>query len=249
MAWNKKFLISENVDVRPMVVQNNTPSNNYYVLRYGADRTILVKNEAYDYRWVAPATKPDWLYLSLISDESWHLHQDLIDYLQQNREIKLVFQPGTFHFKWGVEKLAKIYELTNLIVLNREEAVGVTGKPYDSIPSLAEALHALGPKRVVITDGTNGSYVSHNGKIVTVPNYPDPAPPLDRTGAGDAFAATVVAALALGKDSDASLLWAPINSMSVVQKIGAQAGLLKADEINKYMNTAPDWYKVGEFKE
>lgn len=242
------YLSSEHIDTAPMVLQKKTSSNVYYVLRYGADRTILVKNEAYTYAWKKPATKPDWIYLSLISADSWRLHQDLLDYLKENKDVRLAFQPGTFHFKWGVEKLKDIYKRSYIVVMNREEAVDVTGKSYDSLHDLADGLHALGPEVVVITDGPNGSYASYEGKMVQIPNYPDPAPPLDRTGAGDAFASTIVAALAQGESIDTALSWAPINSMSVVQKLGAQAGLLERKEVEKYLAEAPKWYKAEEYK-
>jgi sugar/nucleoside kinase (ribokinase family) len=75
-----------------------------------------------------------------------------------------------------------------------------------------------------------------------MPIYPDPKPPYDRTGAGDSFASTFTAAIMKGADLEGALLWAPINSMSVVQKVGAQAGLLSEHEINHYIRTAPDWY-------
>jgi sugar/nucleoside kinase (ribokinase family) len=231
-----------------MVIQKNSLSSVYYVLRYGADRTILVKNEDYSYKWVKPKTKPDWIYLSLISPNSWPLHLDLLDYLDDHADVKLAFQPGTFHFKWGVEKLKKVYKRSHIVVLNREEAVDVTGESYDSIRGLATALHALGPKLVVITDGPNGSYASDGTKVVQIPNYPDPAPPYDRTGAGDAFASTIVASLALGNDFETAISWAPINSMNVVQHLGAQKGLLSQKEIHKLLEAAPEWYKAEEYK-
>ena len=240
------YLINGRIDVAPLVKQPDAVSNTYYVLRYGADRTILVKNEAYDYRWIDPATEPGWVYLSLISADSWQLHEDMLAYLEAHPAVRLAFQPGTFHFKWGVEKLANIYKRSHIVVMNREEAVDVTGKSYDNLRELADALHALGPEVVVITDGPSGSYASHDGKLYKVPNYPDPAPPIDRTGAGDAFASTIVAALALGETIDTALTWAPINSMSVVQQLGAQAGLLHPDDIQKYLTEAPDWYKAEE---
>lgn len=240
------YLHSEQIDTSPVSVQQGIKSNYYYVLRYGADRTILVRNEDYDYAWQEPAQVPDWIYLSLISESSWQLHEDLLRYLDEHPDTKLAFQPGTFHFQWGAEKLARVYARAHIVVMNREEAVDVTGKSYDSLRDLADALHALGPKVVVITDGPNGSYASYDGKLVTIPNYPDPAPPLDRTGAGDAFASTIVAALAHGKDMDTALTWAPINSMSVVQKLGAQAGLLRRNEIDRYLHTAPADYAVKE---
>lgn len=242
------YLHTEQIDTTPMSVQAGINSNYYYVLRYGADRTILVRNENYDYTWHEPQAAPDWIYLSLISQSSWQLHEDLLDYLEAHPETKLAFQPGTFHFEWGAEKLARVYARSHIVVMNREEAVDVTGKPYDSLRELADGLHALGPKIVVITDGPSGSYASYDGKLVTIPNYPDPAPPVDRTGAGDAFASTIVAALAHGESMDAALTWAPINSMSVVQKLGAQAGLLRKNEIKRYLQTAPADYRPQELQ-
>lgn len=128
--------------------------------------------------------------------------------------------------------------------MNREEAVDVTGKSYDSLRDLANGLHDLGPQIVVITDGPNGSYASYDWKFVTIPNYPDPGPPVDRTGAGDAFASTIVAALALGESMDTALTWAPINSMNVVQEVGAQTGLLSVDKIKEHLKKAPEDYRV-----
>jgi sugar/nucleoside kinase (ribokinase family) len=240
------YLHGENVDTSTMMAHEGMKSNYYYVLRYGADRTILVKNEDYDYFWVAPEKTPDWIYLSLISEASWQLHEDLLAYLEAHPDTKFAFQPGTFHFEWGAEKLAKIYARSYIVVMNREEAVDVTGKSYDSLKDLADGLHDLGPKIVVITDGPNGSYASYDGKLVTIPNYPDPAAPVDRTGAGDAFASTIVAALALGESIETALTWAPINSMNVVQHLGAQAGLLKRDDIDRLLASAPKDYRAKE---
>lgn len=243
-----EYLHHETVDTDTMLVQKNTKSNYYYVLRYGADRTILVKNEEYDYSWQEPTEVPDWIYLSLISDTAWQLHEDMLSYLEKHPETKLAFQPGTFHFEWGAQKLARVYERSHIVVMNREEAALVTGKSMQSIADLADALHTLGPKIVVITDGPDGSYASHDGTIIKMPNYPDPAPPTDRTGAGDAFASTIVAALAMGQPIETALRWAPINSMSVVQQIGAQAGLLHLPEIEKYLNQAPQDYEAEELQ-
>lgn len=258
MAWlgddvpgkeSLEHLRSENVDTDYMVTQMGSKSSYWYVLRFGSDRTMLVRSEPYDYKWKVPEVKPDWVYLSYIGKESWPLHEDLATYLEQNPDIKLAFQPGSFHFEWGVEKLKRIYARSHIVVMNREEAVSVTGRSYDSLRELANGLHELGPQIVVITDGPNGSYASYDWKLVTIPNYPDPAPPLDRTGAGDAFASTIVAALAMGESMDTALLWAPINSMNVVQQLGAQAGLLSKDKILDYLKSAPEDYKVTEIKD
>lgn len=258
MAWlgddvpgkeSLEHLASEGVNTSQMITEPGMKSSYWYVLRYQSDRTMLVKSEKYTYKWKAPLIEPEWIYLSYIGADSWPLHEQLVEYLGEHPNVKLVFQPGTFHFKWGVEKLKDIYAHSYLVVMNREEAMDVTGKPYDNLHDLANGIHELGPKIAVITDGPNGSYASYDGRLVTIPNYPDPAPPLDRTGAGDAFASTIVAALAQGKTMDEALTWAPINSMNVVQKLGAQAGLLHQDEIKEWLAKAPAEYIVKEIAE
>ena len=98
-------------------------------------------------------------------------------------------------------------------------------------------------KIVVITDGTKGAYAYDGQDAWFMPPYPDPLPPYERTGAGDAFSSTFVAGLAMGKTIEEALMMAPINSMSVVQKIGAQEGLLTLLELEKYLERAPEDYK------
>lgn len=237
------YLGSEHVDTSTISVTEGMKSNYWYVLRYGAERTILVKQEAYDYTWQEPEQVPDWIYLSALDGASWNLHVQLLDYLSAHSDTKLVFQPGTFHFKWGAEKLAEIYARSYLVCMNKEEAADVTGRDLDDLEDLFDGLHNLGPEVVVITDGPKGSYASDGKKIISIPNYPDPKPPLDRTGAGDAFASTITTALAQGESLETALSWAPINSMNVCQHLGAQAGLLDKEAILKLLDTAPDDYK------
>lgn len=243
-----EHLRSEKVDTASMVLEQDKATSYWYVLCFNADRTMLVKSEKYRYEWRDPAVKPDWIYLAYLGEDSWPLHEGLLDYLERNPDVKFALQPGTFQFKWGLEKMAPLYSKTNIVLMNREEAMDVTGLPYDSITNLANGLHGLGPETVVITDGPNGSYASQSGRVVTIPNYPDPAPPVERTGAGDAFSSTFVAAIASGESLETALAWSPINSMNVVQHVGAQKGLLSLDEIKSYLASAPADYVVKEFQ-
>jgi sugar/nucleoside kinase (ribokinase family) len=77
-----------------------------------------------------------------------------------------------------------------------------------------------------------------------MPVYPHT--PVEATGAGDAFASTVVSALILGKTLHEALSWAPINSMSVVQQVGAQKGLLTREKLEEYLKNAPEEYKLSK---
>ena len=155
-----------------------------------------------------------------------------------------MFQPGTFQIKLGPEKLKEVYENTEIFFCNKEEAQEILGSDDQDVPSLIRKFKGLGPNMPVITDGPKGAYVVDNDdQAWHMPMYPDPAPPVDRTGAGDSFSSTFTAAIALGKTPAEALSWGPINSMSVVQHIGAQAGLLSMDKLQEYLKNPPDFYK------
>ncbi len=48
----------------------------------------------------------------------------------------------------------------------------------------------------------------------------------------------------MGKTVETALTWAPINSMSVVQSVGAQKGLLDQPTIQFFLDKAKADYKV-----
>ncbi|MGI9028226.1 MAG: carbohydrate kinase family protein [Candidatus Saccharimonadales bacterium] len=233
------------VDNRFVHINPEKVSNYHYVLWYKNERTILVKHEEYDYHWphLKPKETPKWLYFSSISKNAMDYHDDVVEWLQHNPGVKLAFQPGTFQMEAGVERLRPVYERSELVALNREEAVYVTGGNYDDLHGLFNKLHELGPKIVLISDGPDGSYASDGENRFKMPIYPDPAPPVERTGAGDAFTSTFVAAIIKGNTVDGALQWAPISSMNVVQHVGAQAGLLTEKELADLLQKAPEWYK------
>jgi sugar/nucleoside kinase (ribokinase family) len=100
----------------------------------------------------------------------------------------------------------------------------------------------LGPKVVVITDGPAGAYASDGMNQYFMPPYPDPKPPISRTGAGDAFSTGFFCGLVYGLSIYDALRWAPIESMHVVQFFGAQTGLLSKPALIKLLKQSPKNY-------
>ncbi len=248
-------LKSNNVDTSLVQVEDGVKTNYHYVLKYGADRTILIKHEPFTYNFekaVKDSNVPAWIYLSSVSEQTEKYHEQIADYLEANPEIKVTFQPGTFQMKMGTEKLARLYKRTEIFVCNVEEAERILGVQPPSedmtskIKNLMSEIHKLGPKIVCITDGPKGAYASNGEKNYFMPIYPDPKEPISRTGAGDAFASTFTSAMALGKSVEEALTWAPINSMSVVQYVGAQTGLLTREKLEEYLKNAPEDYKPNK---
>lgn len=235
-------LKKENVDAGFVVVHGGNKTNHHFVLWYEDDRTILVKHEKYEYR-LREFGEPKWVYLSSLGENSLPFHYDLEKYLNAHPNIKLAFQPGTFQMKFGKEALAGIYKRADVFFCNKEEVQRIFETDESHVPKLLKIVSAFGPKLVVITDGVKGAYTYDGKEILFMPPYPDPKPPLERTGAGDAFSSTFISALALGMNIRDALKWAPINPMSVVQQVGARAGLLTRKELEAYLPKAPADYE------
>lgn len=222
-------------------MHNGKKSNYHFVLWHKAERTILIKHEEYEY--VMPDIgNPNWVYFSSVGEDSMQYHHDIANYFREHTKIKLAFQPGTFQIKLGYEKLKDLYEQTEVFFCNKEEARLILKAEIDDVPTLTREMGKLGPKISVVTDGPNGAFAFDGTNVWFMPPYPDPAPPYERTGAGDSFSSTFTSALALGKSVDEALMWGPINSMSVVQKIGAQEGLLTRERLEEYLKNAPKDY-------
>lgn len=234
----------EGVDTKYVAVNDGIPTNHHYVLWYGAERTILIRHETYPYLIPEKFEAPKWIYLSSVGEHSEPFHDALAEWIGAHTGTKLAFQPGTFQMQMGKERLTAVYKCSELVACNKEETERILEIGETDIRELLKKMHDLGPKIVLITDGPNGAYASNGSEMLKVPMYPDPKPPLDRTGAGDAMSSTFVAALALGMSLADALLWGPINSMSVVQEIGAQKGLLTRATLEQYLANAPTDYRV-----
>ena len=241
-----KALKDQGINTDYVKIHKGKQSNYHYVLRYGPERTILVKHTEWDYKFPEISVGPKYMYFSSVAENALPFHGEIARFIKNHHETKLVFQPGTFQIKLGREKLKEMYEACEIFFCNKQEAQKILETNENDMKTLLKMMHEAGPTIPVITDGPDGAYAYDNGTSWFIPMYPDPAPPVDRTGAGDAFSSTFTSALALGKSIPEALQWGPINSMSVVQHVGAQEGLLTREELEAYLAKRPDFYEAKE---
>ena len=241
------------LDYMEKVVGKHT--NYHYVLWFESQRTILVKHETFEYTVPTIAVPPKWLYLSSLGENSLPYHKAWLDKLKQWPDTKLAFQPGTYQINFSKDQnwwdnhstdFEELYKRTDIFFCNKEEAEKILKKEAGSdMRDLLKAIQALGPKTVVITDDTRGCYaIDEAGATFHCPRYPDPRPPYEITGAGDALASTTVAALILGKPLEEALRWGATNASAVLQEIGAQKGLLSLDQLQKNLSKPPAAFAV-----
>lgn len=228
-----EYFKKEGLDTAHVRMHDGIPTNYHFVLSYNAERTILVKHEKYPYALPRGCEKTKTLYLSSLGDGTEAYHEEISDFMETYPDTFLAFQPGTFQIKLGVEKLVSIYKNTNLFFANKEEYQRILGPKCatSDVAHLLEAMRELGPKVAILTDGRDGAYALEDGGIIHVPMFPDPAPPVERTGAGDAFASTTATYMTLGMPLKDAMLRGTINAAYVVQEIGAQKGLLTKEHL------------------
>lgn len=236
-------LKNDGVDISFVKINPDKSTNYHYVLWYEMERTILQKHSEWQQK-LPDIGNPKWIYLTSLGEHTLDYHREIAEYLKKHPKIKMAFQPGIFQIKFGKDALKEIYKNAEVFFCNVEEARTILGNDEYDIKNQIKAIAALGPKKVFITDGIKGAYAYDSLKpneVLFIPIYPHE--PFERTGAGDAFASTIVAALALGKSMEEALMWGPINAMSVTLQVGAQKGLLSREQLEEYLKKAPEDYK------
>ena len=223
----KDKLKTEGVDTRYVIENKGMESNLSTVINFQGERTILVYHQSWKYR-LPDLEKSKWVYYTSVSHSftETNLNGQLEQYLQRTNS-KLLYNPGTYQIKAGIKKNPRLLSLTELFVVNLEEAKRILyGKDDLDTPvkKLLNGIADLGPKMVVITDGGEGSFGFDGDNYYQIGLFP--AKVLEMTGAGDAYATGVLSGLFFGKDLKEAMRWGACNGASVVEQIGPQAGLL-----------------------
>jgi sugar/nucleoside kinase (ribokinase family) len=127
--------------------------------------------------------------------------------------------------------------MSEVLLLNRHEAcelTGVEGSPKKQL----RALHDLGPKNVVMTDGMRGSYAFDGQRFLRTGVLAMPV--VDRTGAGDGYSATLVTALQLERPLTVAMAWGTVQAAYVVTVFGATPGLLTRRRLQVEVDSHPE---------
>lgn len=230
----KNKLKDEKVDPRYIIVEKEMPSNHHVVLDFKGERTILVYHQPWEYN-LPDLEKSKWVYFTSLSPSftKSNLVNQLTQYIERTN-ARLLFNPGTFQIKEGIKKNPRLLSLTEIFIVNLEEAKIILG--YDEadtvIPrELLKKILDLGPRKVIITDGENGSYGADAEDYYQLDVFP--ARIVEMTGAGDAFATGVLSGLFYGKILPEAMRWGAVNGAAVIEQIGPQAGLLTYKEMQK----------------
>jgi sugar/nucleoside kinase (ribokinase family) len=236
----------ERVNTNLVHIDNLTETNRNYILWYGADRTIFVRHQNFNYHWphLRPSEVPAWIYLTSVGSNSLEYENQILEWLEENPAVHLAFRPGTAQLEAGAAGLAHLCARSEVLILAEDDAKAFVGEGSKETDDLLGELLALGSRSVVLADRDGGARAADGEHHYVVPPFPDSTPVYERTGADDAFAATIVAGLIIGLPLEHALRRAPINAMSVKHEIGAQTGLLHEKALARYLDEAPGEFAV-----
>ena len=212
-----------------------SPSGERTILNYRGASEFLKKSDT-----ALSKIKSRWAY---ISPGRIHLEviQALLRNLKKNRTL-VAMNPSKYYIQLGLKRFKPILDKLDVVIINREEASYLTRRKYEDEKGIFKKFDELANCLAIMTEGPKGVLVSDGKTVYKAGTYKEKRV-VDRTGAGDAFGSGFIASLAQAtkKNDYRSCIQDPrviesaiklgsANATSVVEKIGAQAGILTKKE-------------------
>lgn len=213
-----------------LLQKENGPSNFSVSLNFAGERTLFTYHAKREYQ-LPQIPKADWVYLTSMGDRWQKAYEGVCDFVKKEK-VKLAFNPGSHQLEGDAGLLAEVLSLATVLFINKKEGQEILGEEVDSPEEILTKLKKRGPKIISLTDGANGSWaITDEGKVFSLGIFPCKI--IERTGAGDAYSAGFLGGLISGLEVDEAMRWGAVNAASVIEKVGAQTGLLTVEEIKK----------------
>lgn len=224
-----------------IVFEENKSSNLSVVIAYQGERTILVYHQKWAYG-LPKLLRSKWLYFGSLSES--FTDSNIVDEVYHHVDktgTNLAFAPGTFQLRADIKRYRHFLEKCDLLIMNLQEAKQVLDIDKTDILNTRDILSKLlllGPKMAVITDGEHGSYATDGQKYLKIGIFPIKL--VEKTGAGDAYAAAFITALINDRPIEEAMVWGTVNASHVIQEVGAQNGLMDREEIEGHKRAVPE---------
>lgn len=261
-GWQIKRDLEKKGIATELVFFTKTKRTNYSViLGTENERTILTYRGASEelkkknIPWRKLKTK--WFYLAPFSGKLAGFWESVLIFAKR-KGIKVAMNPGSTQLMFSREKLKKLLNLADVLILNQEEASLATGVSYNKEEEIFETLDSWVRGICIMTKGPLGGVLS-DGKYLYNFGILKEKKIVDRTGTGDAFGSGFLTGLLKSQKSkvpegkpvvsygagksqksiEYAIQFGSANATGCLQKFGAKNGLLKKGE---------SIYKFGKIK-
>ncbi|MBI2065122.1 MAG: carbohydrate kinase family protein [Candidatus Yanofskybacteria bacterium] len=221
-------LESEGIDTRYFQKHDDDYTAYSVILVHpGGERTIMsYKGEGQHFdaaKIPFEELRSKWFFLDSLGG-NYDVLEGLVNHAVKNN-IKLATNPGGKELAHGLEKLKPLLKHFSIVIMNQEEAAGLSGIDYKNEQEIFKFMDEIIGGIFVMTRGPEGVVVS-DGKDIYSAGVPD-SPVVERTGAGDSFSSGFVVEYIRSGDISKAIQFATANASSVVTQYGSKAGILK----------------------
>jgi ribokinase len=229
-----KGLLAENVDTESIIRKGE--SSFAVGINFQDDRTLFIHHIKREHNFPYERLDGRLVFLTSLGDD-WHRVYENIVSKKRDGNFILAVNPGTPQITEGRRGVSDILEVSDMLFVNKEEAQAILTTTEDDPDRILSLLCSLGPKMAVMMDGESGSYVRSDDRTYFLASTKCEV--VEKTGAGDSWTTGFLASYLAGNDIALSMKWGNANAVSVIGRIGAQAGLLAKDMLEKRSGETP----------
>ncbi|MDP2638182.1 MAG: carbohydrate kinase family protein, partial [Candidatus Levybacteria bacterium] len=225
-------LSNEKVNTANVIQTNGQQSSFSTIINHKGERTIFSEHVKRSHNFNFDNVSTKWVYLTSIGEDWKNAYQKTVDFVKRTNSL-LAFNPGTLQINGDMKDIKNVLFQTNVLFVNKEEAQALLKNSDQNMQTILKKLQKHGPKIIAITDGKDGSYsIDEKGNIIKGKIFE--AKVVEKTGAGDSYSCGFLGAIIQGKSIQESMTWGSLNSASVIEKVGSQAGLLYKADFDRY---------------
>ena len=193
------------------------------ILHYGGTTAMLGHSKI---KFDGLRTK--WFYVSSLHSDAALLGK--IAAHSKKIGAKIAFNPGHKELSLGLPELGRILGRVDVLLLNVEEALKLTGSAdvHRNLRKLSEFANFI-----AITEGKHGAHATDGKGAYFMRPYDVEV--VDVTGAGDAFGSAFAAAVMKGKGAEEALRWGTANASAEVMHLGTKNTILSESGIKKFI--------------
>ncbi|GDX62218.1 5-dehydro-2-deoxygluconokinase [Candidatus Levyibacteriota bacterium] len=223
-----KTLLNEKIDTS-LIIQSRAETSFAVGLQVKKDRTLFVHHVIREHNFSFSNISAKWIYLSSIGEHWRNAYEKTIKFASENNTM-IAFNPGSLQLK-DLRFVRDIIAKSSIVFLNEDEACLITeNKNNNDMNKIINQILDYGAKSISITSGNKGSYYANkNGDRFSI--QPFPCIIVEKTGAGDSYASGFLSAIIKNNSPRDAMRWGSINAASVIEKIGAQEGLMTQKNI------------------
>lgn len=227
-------LMSKGVDTTYIHMDNDVTDQSS-IVSYSEERTIFTYSEDREYRLDTIGEHYPYVYLSSVGRNVDRLYKDVIDMKAKNPNMVLFYNPGSKELRDCHDEIEQLLPHVDYLIVNVEEGCQIVNNSMSrlnvEVDDLSNMLTDKGITNVILTDGENGVYLTTKTDHLHIPAIKTEV--IEKTGAGDAFAAGFISAIIHGKPILEACQWGIINGAAVMREVGAQNGILDLEQMEK----------------